>query len=273
MGIPSDLSEHVESFHRDGFTLVPQVFDAAALDALARHVAGIGQPPPEELEKYDANPFPLLGKASLQDMTEDDLRRSERFLALHLFDRPTRDLMLHPLLFGLVRALWPGEPLAVHAMYFPKPPGCRGMALHSDTGCLPVDPPDLAGCFVAVDDADEENGALEIARGSHRIQNVHWHTIPKTESVFHMEFDNPSQSELVRTPMRAGDVLLFHGATLHSSRPNRSATRWRRSFTFHYVSEAVRSVAAPFNPAFRADGEEIPAPGHALTTNGLRQSA
>ena len=56
---------------------------------------------------------------------------------------------------------WPRDPLGVSALYYPKPPGARGFALHSDTGYLPTEPPELAGAFIAVDDADAENGALE----------------------------------------------------------------------------------------------------------------
>lgn len=63
-------------------------------------------------------------------------------------------------------------------------------------------------------------------------------------------------------PMQAGDVLLFHGNSLHSSMPNRTSDRWRRAFIFHYISAAVQSVSEELNPAFRANGEEIPAPGH-----------
>lgn len=270
---PDAPADFVEVFHRDGFVVIPRVFTVDELEDAARHVSRLGQPPRDELARYGANPFPLQGKSSLQEMTPQELKNSERFIAIHLFDDLSRRLMLDPRLFGLVRALWPGEPLAVHGMYFPKPPGCRGMALHSDTGCLPVEPPDLAGCLVAVDDMDEENGALQVALGSHRYRDVPWHVIPKTESVFHMEFERPAQTPLVLNAMKAGDVLLFHGSTLHSSAPNRSTTRWRRAFTFHYVSAAVREVSEHFNPAFRANGEEIPAPGHTVTANGLRQSA
>jgi ectoine hydroxylase-related dioxygenase (phytanoyl-CoA dioxygenase family) len=63
--------------------------------------------------------------------------------------------------------------------------------------------------------------------------------------------------------MRAGDVLLFHGSTLHGSQPNRSSTRWRRAFVAHYIAADVRAVHEHFHPAFRATGEEIPAPGYA----------
>ena len=252
-----------DAFHRDGFVLVRQVFDRNELLALAEHVFHVRQPSPMQRARYGVDGYELFGKNSLDELTPKELLQSERVLRLHLFDPPTRQLMLDDRLMSLVRLLWPGEPLAVHALYYPKPPGARGMAMHADTGYLPTDPPDLAGCFVAVDDADGANGALNVVRGSHRLTDFERRTIPTDEFIFPEEFLQPAGTELVLPEMASGDVLLFHGGTLHSSNPNRTSNRWRRSFICHYISAAVRTVSEELNPAFRATGEEIPAPGHA----------
>jgi ectoine hydroxylase-related dioxygenase (phytanoyl-CoA dioxygenase family) len=251
-----------EAFHRDGFVLIPQVFDRAELLELAEHVFHLRQPSATELARYGVDGYELLGKASMDQLSPRELLKVERLLRLHLFDLPTRQLMLDPRLISLVRMLWPGEPLAVHALYFPKPPGGRGMALHADTGYLPVDPPDLAGCFIAVDDADRDNGALGVVRGSHRLRNLERRAIPTVDFIFPEEFVQPPDTELVLMEMKAGDVLFFHGGTLHSSMPNQTTDRWRRAFICHYISAAVQSVSEELNPAFRVSGEEIPAPGH-----------
>lgn len=261
-------SDVAEAFHRDGYVLVPQVFDPAELRQLAEHMFHVRQPSPGELAKFDANKFDLGGKQSLDEMTADELRQTGRFLRLHLFDAPTKRLLLDERLFRLVRMLWPGEPLATHALYFPKPPGGRGMALHSDVGYLPCDPPEMVGCLVAVDDADERNGALSVVRGSHRLGAISKRSIATDDFLFPEAFDQPSDTELVLLPMRAGDVLIFHGASLHSSQPNRSDDRWRRSFICHYISAAVRSVHEHFTPALRSTGEEVPLPTYASAANG-----
>lgn len=258
----SERSGIAEDFHRDGFVLVPGVFEEAELLELAEHVLHVRQPPPELLAKYNVEGFDLNGYQSLADFEPQEISRVSRMLRLHLFDDRTRALMLDPRLFDLMRALWPGEPLAVHALYFPKPPGGRGLALHSDLSYLPVDPPDLAGCFIAVDEIDAENGALQVVPGSHRIADFERRVITYDESIVPEEFVQPAGTELVTVAMHPGDVLLFHGGCLHGSRPNRRRDRWRRAFTCHYVSGAARSVSEHLNPAFRSTGEEIPAPGN-----------
>jgi ectoine hydroxylase-related dioxygenase (phytanoyl-CoA dioxygenase family) len=252
-----------DSFFDDGFVLVPQVFAPAELQDLAEHVFHLRQPPAAERAKYGLDGYELLGRGSLDELTPRELVKIERLLRLHIFDSRTRQLMLDRRLIDLMRHLWPGDPLGVSALYYPKPPGARGFALHSDTGYLPTEPPELAGAFIAVDDADEENGELRVVRGSHRFTDVERRAIPTHEFIFPEEFIQPAGTELVLVPMKAGDVLLFHGNSLHASLPNRTTDRWRRAFICHYISAAVHSVSEELNPAYRTTGEEVPAPGHA----------
>jgi len=250
------------AFFEDGFVLVPQVFAPAELQALAEHVFHLRQPPAAARAKYGLDGYELLGKGALDELTPRELVRIERLLRLHIFDPPTRQMMLDARIIDLVRGLWPGNPLGVSALYYPKPPGARGFALHSDIGYLPTDPPELAGAFIAVDDADAENGALSVVRGSHHFTDLERRAIPTHEFIFPEEFIQPGGTERVLVPMKAGDVLLFHGNSLHASLPNRTTDRWRRAFICHYISAAVRSVSEELNPAYRTTGEEVPAPGH-----------
>lgn len=258
----TNAHEIADAFFEDGFVLVPQVIGATELQALAEHIFHLRQPSAAARARYGVDGYELLGKNALDELTPQQLVGIERLLRLHIFDPPTRQLMLDARIVNLVRRLWPGEPLGVSALYYPKPPGARGFALHSDTGYLPTEPPELAGAFVAVDDADQENGALSVVRGSHRLTEVERRAIPTHEFIFPEEFIQPAGTERVLVPMKAGDVLLFHGNSLHASLPNRTADRWRRAFIFHYISAAVHSVSEELNPAYRATGEEVPAPGH-----------
>ena len=49
----------------------------------------------------------------------------------------------------------------------------------------------------------------------------------------------PSVEEAISVPLKAGDALIFHSETLHSTPPNRTATR-RRSIQYHYASSKCR---------------------------------
>jgi len=135
-------------------------------------------------------------------------------------------------LIALVRSLWPGEPLAVSTLYFPKPPGGRGMALHADHRLSPhraarVWWDALSRSMMRI----EKTERCSVVRGSPPDdQPGAGAPFRPTSSSSPRSLLQPPESELVLAEMHAGDVLLFHGGTLHSSMPNRTTDRWRRAF-------------------------------------------
>jgi hypothetical protein len=54
--------------------------------------------------------------------------------------------------------------------------------------------------------------------------------------------------------MTAGDVLYFHGRTIHGSMPNRTSDRWRRTFIGHYVPESATACARGYQPLYDSAG-------------------
>jgi len=88
--------------------------------------------------------------------------------------------------------------------------------------------PDLCSVMIAVDEATEENGCLQILRGSHRMGRVN-HILTgdqagaEVERVEHAEKTFP----LVHCKMAAGDAVFFHPNLLHASAANLSDNpRW-----------------------------------------------
>ena len=88
--------------------------------------------------------------------------------------------------------------------------------------------PDLCSVMIAVDEATEENGCLQILRGSHRMGRVN-HILTgdqagaEVERVEHAEKAFP----LVHCKMAAGDAVFFHPNLLHASAANLSDNpRW-----------------------------------------------
>jgi len=57
--------------------------------------------------------------------------------------------------------------------------------------------------------------------------------------------------------MAAGDVLFFHGQTVHGSFPNCSRDRFRRSLIGHYLTGDATHVARFYHPIYRMDGSVV----------------
>ena len=100
-------------------------------------------------------------------------------------------------------------------------------------------------CWIALDDADTDNGCLEYVPGSHR-----WDLLPTTVLAGDLdgilEVLTPDQQEAfkapVAVPLKAGYATFHHGKTLHGSGPNRT-DRPRRAAVLNVVCDGVQSVS------------------------------
>ena len=94
-----------------------------------------------------------------------------------------------------------------------------------DNGCLY---PDMASCLLAVDRATQENGCLQVVRGSHKLGRLeHGKTGGQTGANLERVAAVLQRLELVYCELSPGDAVFFHGNTLHRSDQNKSQhSRW-----------------------------------------------
>ena len=88
--------------------------------------------------------------------------------------------------------------------------------------------PDLVSVMIAVDDATQENGCLQVLKGSHKLGRIN-HILTGEQAGADMEHVEEARKRLetVQCEMKAGDALFFHSNTLHCSAANNSDhARW-----------------------------------------------
>ena len=78
----------------------------------------------------------------------------------------SRRLMIDRRIWSLVEELI-GPACAAQSMFYFKPPGGRGQALHQDNLFLRAAPETCLAVWIAIDDCDAENGGLTVVPGSH----------------------------------------------------------------------------------------------------------
>src|SRR5215213_7301480 len=138
-------------------------------------------------------------------------------------------------------------------MLFLKPPGKPGQGWHQDSYYIPTHPDTLCGAWIAIDDADEFNGAMWMATGS-QFEPVYPpvggygfgdENLEGIERVGGVSNPDDAQNDLAKiadgypqllVAARAGDVVFFGGHILHRSKRNASADRFRRAFVGHYCN-------------------------------------
>ena len=173
--------------------------------------------------------------------------------------RISRDFLLHPRLYPVLKDLFGEEPAGVQTMFYFKPAGARGQELHQDNFYLRVKPGTCMAAWLAVDDVDAGNGGMKVVPGSHHEEVACPQQADAAVSFTTDYVPVPSGMEAVQCDMKAGDVLFFNGSLIHGSTPNTSAGRFRRSLIAHYVPAESQEVAHWYKPyTFAGETFEIP---------------
>jgi phytanoyl-CoA hydroxylase len=213
------------------------------------------------MDQAAGGPIPGLFEVNASYASDDPLSRYPRMMHPHRHPNlPVGPLamryMLDRRIEAALRDLFGEEPLAAQSMFYFKPPGARGQAAHQDNFYLRVHPGSCMAAWVAVDDADEENGGLFVVPGSHRLKVFCPERADSAVSFTGDYVPIPDGLEEVPLRLRAGDVLFFNGSVIHGSHPNRSADRYRRAFICHYLPRSSAEVSHWYRPLLRFNGEE-----------------
>ncbi|OLZ74463.1 phytanoyl-CoA dioxygenase [Streptomyces sp. IMTB 2501] len=236
-----------QRFEEDGFIVVRGLFGPAETERLCAvfdvlHAAG-----------------PVPGHFAPRPADPDPLRRYPRVMQPHEFSSVAREFLLDARLRTVLEVLFGEEVLAAQSMFYFKPPGARGQALHQDNFYLRVEPGTCVAAWLACEPIDRDNGGLEVVPGTHRM-DLFCPELADEELSFAREYV-PPPAGLIPTPvdLAPGDVLFFNGSLVHGSGPNRSADRFRRSFIGHYVGRSAERIGAYYR-TLTMSGERVPLP-------------
>ena len=192
-----------------------------------------------------------------EDAREDPLKRYPRVLHPHRFEPVARKYLIHPGVLECLRRLMGDEMLAAQSMFYYKPPGARGQAMHQDNFYLMVEPGTCVAAWTAIDDADQENGCMYLVDDTADDPVVCPETADPEKSFTAHYVRPPKGKKAVPCKMRAGDTLFFNGSSIHGSGPNRSKDRFRRALICHYVPESTKRISKFYIPLLKLDGGEV----------------
>jgi phytanoyl-CoA hydroxylase len=226
-------------FEENGCLVERGLFSAAEIDALCARFTELhaGGPVPGHFEP----------RTTGVDNPADPLHAYPRVMHPHRIDDLSLRVLLDARLREILEALLGEEVLAAQSMFYFKPPGARGQALHQDNFYLRVEPGTCVAAWIACDVIDRENGGLEVVPGTHRM-DLFCPQEADAELSFVREYVPPPPGlTAVPVDMEPGDVLFFNGSLVHGSQPNRTADRFRRSFIGHYVGRSTERIGAYYH--------------------------
>lgn len=256
-----------DAFDRDGYLVLPRLFDAATCRRLiARADQLVAAAPMAEL----ASIFSTAAQAKTTDayflasgdriayFLEEEavdgtgrlIRPKERAInkighALHDLDPDFAAFSRRPELAAVTAALGPAAPLLLQSMLIFKQPEIGGeVVLHQDATFLYTDPPSVLGLWVALEDATVANGCMWALPCGHRL-GLKRRFRRTRDGVGFVEFDptpwpalGPDGRAEVAIEAPQGTLVVLHGLLPHRSGANRSP-RSRYAYALHVVDAAA----------------------------------
>ena len=215
---PKTLSaEQIEQWNRDGYLSPLDVLDSTEADSL---------------------------RLFFDDLLSDALaagRDSYSISSAHLKHSRIYDLLANPTLVGVMTDLLGEDVIGWGAHFFCKLPGDgKRVDWHQDCSYWPLTPTKAITVWLAIDDADEANGCMEVVAGSHKFGLIEY--IPSGDdsgNVLNQTVTDPEKyGTLARTPVKAGQMSVHSDLLLHGSPPNESDRR-RCGLTLRYCPADV----------------------------------
>jgi ectoine hydroxylase-related dioxygenase (phytanoyl-CoA dioxygenase family) len=224
------MNNYQELYHRDGYLVVPGLFDTSEIQALKTETAAIFRGERGKIEGL----LPIGNN----DTDEDVLRRYVAIHFPHKLSTHIKEVLGHPGVIQVLRDIVSPNLKAMQSMLFVKGPGKAGQAWHQDEYYIPTRDRSLVGVWIAIDDANLKNGCLWIIPGSHKSGYM-MPRVPNIDTEF-ADVDTIDVStwngQPIAVEVKAGDVVFFNGYTLHSSRENHTADCFRTALVNHYMS-------------------------------------
>lgn len=126
--------------------------------------------------------------------------------------------------------------------FFVKYPGDGSVVpFHQDSQYWPLKPMRTISAWLAIFDADEANGAMQIVRGSHKQGRYKHHVNDDPSYVLEYEVDDEQivSEDIVTLDLKAGQISLHDDGLLHGSKVNES-DRVRCGMTFRFCPTEVK---------------------------------
>jgi hypothetical protein len=212
--------QDLADFREVGYFLAPDVFTAAECDAALEHIEQAAF----ELALGDPGDGPLSYRPMMH-LTSSALTATAT-------DARWAPIVLPLLGTGDARLYW--------EQAVSKPPQARTeLPWHQDNGYTPLVPEEYVTCWLALDDAREDNGCLWVIPGSHH-DGTQRHVNDGSGSPFRVGYDGPA-ADGVPVPVTKGSVLVFSSLIMHRSGPNTTDDP-RRAWIIQFCSAGARSA-------------------------------
>ena len=175
----------------------------------------------------------------------------------HRYCRGLYDLTRHPVILDYVEDILGPNFLAWGTHYFCKlPHDEKKVPWHQDASYWPFNMSRTVTVWLAIDDVDEENAAMQFVPGTHRMGPLEWKNASGPAVLYQEIQEVESYGKPVSDTLKAGEISLHADMLAHGSLPNHSSRR-RCGLTIRYCPPEVKRTTEDWtNEAVQCRGED-----------------
>jgi hypothetical protein len=175
----------------------------------------------------------------------NDGRNSYSINGYHVQCASIWDMVVNPTILDYVEDILGPNFISWGTHFFCKMPGDgKAVSWHQDASYWPLTPSKTVTAWVAIDDADRDNGCMQVIPGTHRRGHLEFRpSAPEENNVLNQTIvDAESLGEPVCFDLKAGEISLHSDLLVHGSEPNLSSRR-RCGLTMRYASVDVVALS------------------------------
>ena len=235
------MPQEVEEFRRDGYLKIDRrIIDDEHLAVLSEHYDSLFAQKRGTIGEGLRN-LAVVGDSESDEGT-DCAEEMLQIMEMWRVDEEFRKLLYHEPLLDIAESLIGADIQLFHDQALYKPAYHGGEVYwHQDNGYWRCNPPNLVSIWIALDDADEENGCMNVIPGSY-LAGLAAHERAESEkgNLPALLQVDAEVNRAVSVPVEAGYAMVHHCLTLHQTNPNRSS-RDRRAMVIHYMPSGTRN--------------------------------
>lgn len=205
-----------------------------------------------------------LAENIITSLAEEQSKHGSRVQDAWRYQSNIKLLACHPQILDWLRILYQREPIPFQTLNF-----CKGteQATHSDLihfSCVPQR--FMAGVWFALEDVDENNGALHYYPGSHKLPVFDLHDIGMSKSTLgNREGQYKKYEQFVKSLMlksgfkketvaiKKGSYLIWSANLFHGGDPIKDKARTRHTQVTHYYFDQCRYYNPLYSDVYKED--------------------
>ena len=212
-----------EAYATQGGFVLPDVFSPMELTALLAELDPLEAEKNALLQHVDPNAIAIAKHDEIVFRAHTVLQSPQ---AKALASHPTMLALVKDLIGPAVRLYW-------DQIVYKRPGTPTEFPWHQDNGYTFVQPQQYLTCWIALNDAVEENGCPWIAPGLHTLGTLnHWWA----DVGFQCLKETPEDA--VAMPLKAGSIAVFSSLTPHRTGPNLTANT-RKAYILQYAPDGA----------------------------------